>query len=134
MDPYTNAGVLFSASAVLSGPGTYTETFDLSGNFEGFPAGMSAGPGCNNCTNFTFNGGGTVTLEAVPYPPISGTLEIAKATYTVKAPEPSTTALLLSALGGLAIADARRRRQSRPRTPSNFSGSSIVAVSATPAP
>jgi hypothetical protein len=101
---------------VLTGPGTYFTTFDYGGSFIGVPLNvLSAQPGANclqlNCSFLTFSGGGTVTLDVVPYPNFpAGTLEISKATFTFESvPEPSTASLLLLGFAGLAVLGCRHR-------------------------
>jgi len=109
------AGVSFTVNTfVLEGPGTYSSTFDFSGEFIGVPLSVfSANPGedCSKlmCTRLLFDGGGNVTLDAVPDPNFPGAVDISKVTFTFKAPEPSTASLLLIALAGLAVLWRHRR-------------------------
>jgi hypothetical protein len=108
------AGVFFQVdeNLVLSGPGTYFSTFIFTASFFGVPLSvLSAHPGAGclqlMCTQLFFNGGGSVTLDVVPYPNLPGSLEISKATLNFGVPEPSTMSLLLIALAGLALLGRR---------------------------
>jgi hypothetical protein len=109
--------VLFQTNSnalVVSGPGTYFSTFTFSGGLLGAPESVvSANPalGCDQiqCTSFVINGGGTAMLDVVPSPASPGSLEVSKVILTFKAPEPSTTSLLLLGFAGLAVLGRRRR-------------------------
>lgn len=103
------AEVIFGTSPVVfSGPGTFYGSFTFSGPF----AGLSEGTSCFQvpCSVFQFQGGGTVTYDVVPFqnPMFPGALTISQATFTFKAPEPSTASLLLLGFAGLGILGLRR--------------------------
>lgn len=100
------------APVVFPGPGTVTGSFTLIGRFFGAPASvLAANPSaCVEllCSVLEFQGSGTATYDVVPIPGIPGALQISQATFTIKAPEPPTMALLLLGFAGL-VALSRRR-------------------------
>ncbi|MBV9726079.1 MAG: PEP-CTERM sorting domain-containing protein [Gammaproteobacteria bacterium] len=105
-----------SSNLLISGPGAYLTTFTFFESLLGAPESVvSANPtlGCDQikCSLIGLTGGGTATLDVVPYPGIPGSLEISEVTMTFTAPEPSTTWLLLTGVGGLALL----RWRSKPR-------------------
>jgi hypothetical protein len=96
---------------VLPHPGMFSFPFDFEADFRGRPTSVAPpSVGCDviMCTTLDFFGGGTATLDVVPDTNFPGFLDIAQASYTLKAPEPSTTALLLLGFAALGL-------QMRPR-------------------
>ncbi len=109
------AGAGFSTDFVLTGPGTYTSPFTFTGSFLGAPQSvLSSNPtaGCDviACTQFSFTGGGIVKIDVVPDPNAQGFFDISQASFTFKAPEPPTMALLLLGFAGLAAVGYGRKR------------------------
>jgi len=104
----------FIPDLVLPHPGIFSFPFDFNSSFRGRPTSAAPpGVGCDViiCTTLELSGGGTATLDVVPDPNFHGLLDITQASYTLKAPEPSTTALLLlgfAALGFQTLARMRR--------------------------
>jgi len=117
MDGGTASAEFNLKSFVLKGPGTDFGTFDFRGQFIGVPLSeLSAHPGADcgpsspiTCKTVRFTGSGTVEFDVVPWPNIPGELEISKATFTFKAPEPPTSALLLLGFAGLVVMGRRRK-------------------------
>jgi hypothetical protein len=101
----------------ITGAGTFSAPFTLFAGVQGWPEPSSGPPGPNcsgppTCSAAIFEGAGRVTYDVVPNPPnpnLPGTFfSISKATYTL-VPEPSTAALLLIGLAGIAVMGRRRR-------------------------
>jgi hypothetical protein len=107
-------GVAFAglnASGFPNSPGTFSLPFSFSANYFGAPATESAPDGCdtpNACQQLLFKGSGAGLFTLGPSQVDSNQLGINKATFTFKAPEPSTTALLLIGLAGIAVLACRR--------------------------
>jgi len=89
-------------------PGTYHSTFNF---FENFAGGPEVGDVCTptTCLGVHIVGSGTATWDLIPNPNITGAFDISQVTFTFKAPEPSTTSLLLLGVAGLAVLGRRRR-------------------------
>jgi len=112
-----------SAILLFTGPGTYRSTFTFFSNIDGVPLSVQeANPGkdCDQlmCPDQAFSGGGSVTVDVVPYPGLPGALAISQASFTfVPEPstvrEPSTTALLLLGFAALGFQVWGRTRRAR---------------------
>ena len=115
MDGGSASAVFVVNSFVLKRPGTDFSTFDFSGRFFGVPLSeLSSHPGADcghsspiTCTTLLFKGSGSVEFNVVPAP--EGALQISQATFTFKAPEPPTMALLLLGLAGVGFMPRRRK-------------------------
>jgi PEP-CTERM motif len=106
----------FETTAVFGAhPGVYHSPFTFLSGYIGGPASLVSPDGClPTCMLLHFFGSGTVTWDLVPDPNFPGQFDIKQATFTFKAPEPSTASLLLIALGALGFqAWARMRREQR---------------------
>lgn len=114
-DPMGGGAVAFfrwRATEPINGAGMYLGQFNFFASYSGAPLAEYIANGPLQCTNICqtldFNGSGTATLDVTPFPNIPGVL-VTEATLTFKAPEPSTTSLLLIAIAGLAAMSCRRR-------------------------
>jgi hypothetical protein len=103
----------FSTTVVFGAhPGTYHSPFTFFGVFvECDPTTCTGEPSTGAVK---YSGSGVVTWNLVPDPNFPGSFDISKATFTFKAPEPSTASLLLIAFGVLGFsAWTRMRREQR---------------------
>jgi hypothetical protein len=106
------ASATLTASGFPNSPGTFSLPFSFSAGYFGAPVTASAPNGCGDpgvCQQLTFQGSGTGLFTLGPSQVDPTKLGINKATFSFNAPEPSTMALLLLGLAGLAVLGHRRR-------------------------
>jgi len=95
----------------ITHPGIYHGLGSFEGHFVGVPASVGTCPPVG-CTGWAFFSRGAVLVDVIDAGDVG--LVVDKATWTFKAPEPSTTSLLLLALGALGFQGwARVRREQR---------------------
>jgi|SRR5215813_5855817 len=108
-----NAFLMWSPTAPINRAGAYSGQFSFFASYHGAPLAEYTDNGPLQCTNICrtldFNGFGTGTIDVTPYPNVLGALLVTQATFTFKAPEPPTIALLLLGFAGVAVLGRRRR-------------------------
>jgi len=95
----------------ITHPGTYSASFNLLSQFVGQPLAPDE-VHCTfetPCTYWNFFGAGTGVLYVADYPGQPNSFMITGGKFTFRAPEPSTAALLLLGVGGLAVLGLRRK-------------------------
>jgi len=90
----------------ITHPGIYHGLGSFEGHFVGVPASVETCP-TEGCTGWAFFSRGTVLVDVIDAGDAG--LVVDRATWTFKAPEPSTASLLLIGFAGLALLACRRR-------------------------
>jgi hypothetical protein len=94
------AALWFSPGPAITGAGTYSGDFTLTGGYEGEPLGS------NQQSGLTFTGQGTVTITALPYVTGNGGYQVTQETFTFEPSDPplvQADAVALTEPGTLAL-------------------------------
>ena len=107
----TSAGAefTFESSGAITHPGTYPASFGFSSGLNGQPVVTGNCYPSTPCTKWAVNGSGTGVIYVSDDPGVPGYFVVTGGSSTFRAPEPSTTSLLLVGVAGLVVLGRRRR-------------------------